>query len=79
MSTARYIASRVAVHEACHAVANYILGREMHSAEMSDNEGIVRVVPTDDPFDAIVSLLAHTSARRCSASSRPETPATRTR
>ena len=50
--------ARLAIHESCHCVANFLLHREIVDAEITDNEGIVRVVATDDTFDAIVALLA---------------------
>jgi len=53
-----HIASRLAIHEACHAVADFLLGNEIHSIEIGETEGIVRSVPTDDSFNAVVALLA---------------------
>jgi hypothetical protein len=50
--------ARLAIHEACHAVAHFIFGHEIGSAEIYENEGVVRYVKTDDPFENAVSLLA---------------------
>lgn len=53
-----HIASRLAIHESCHAAADFLLNRPIHSVQIGQNDGIVRVGPTEDPFAAIVALLA---------------------
>ena len=53
-----HIASRLAIHESCHAVAMFLLGMPIHSIEIGENEGVVHHPSSDDSFDLIVSLLA---------------------
>jgi hypothetical protein len=42
-----------------------LLNRPIHSIEIGETEGIVRVPPTDDPFDAVVALLAPHALEDC--------------
>ena len=58
MTTTKYIRSRLAIHEAGHAVANFLTGRKIHSVQITDHEGLVRVEPTEDVFNAVVALMA---------------------
>lgn len=53
-----HVASRLAIHEACHAAADYLLGVQVHSISIGESEGVVHTVPTDNSFDAAVGLLA---------------------
>jgi hypothetical protein len=53
-----HIASRLAIHESCHATAMFLLNMPIRSIQIGENEGVVHHPYTDDSFDNIVSLLA---------------------
>jgi hypothetical protein len=49
---------RVGLHEAGHAVAAYLFGRPIHSAEAHERHGVTRLEETDDVFAAAVCTLS---------------------
>jgi hypothetical protein len=49
---------RIAMHEAAHATANYLLGRKLGPVKIARLAGRTWVKPTDDPFVQSVCLLA---------------------
>jgi hypothetical protein len=53
-----HIRNRLAVHEAAHAAANLILGMTIHSVQIRETDGVVKVEPGADTFDRCVALLA---------------------
>ena len=54
----QHAAARVAIHEACHAVADFMRGSRIWSIEVGDYEGVVHSQKHDNTFDECVALLA---------------------
>ena len=56
--TPQHVAARLAIHESCHATANYLLGMRVTSIQIGETEGVVHVEQHEDSFDRCVALLA---------------------
>ena len=61
----KYIRSRLAIHEAAHAAANFILGIKIVSIHIGKNEGTVFHAKTDDSYAACVGKFAPSAYERC--------------
>ena len=56
--TPEHAAARVAIHEACHAVADFMRGARVHSIQVGQYEGVVHAQRHADTFDECITLLA---------------------